>query len=309
MKKLKKLRDVLGCILIWTGFAIPSFADENAEKIPTSHLILEKAWRLDGAKGRFDASGIERGTKGELLIVRDVELAIYTVSFQEGSDLATLSLHKQYSTQKANHHLGAKRFDIEGLAMDDEKILHACDEYERRVLRFPKPNLIEQIQIDLSEASAFFNSRNRNASFEGIAIGEGRLYLANERSQGRLFEFDLKTGKMIRSFVCRPQSPLPDVHYSGLDWHEGKLFALLREDRSIVEINPRTQKIDRIFRYDRIEHSPKHRYRTIIPFSGVMEALLVEGNLIWLLTDNNGQSRISDSSDTRPTLFRCRIPE
>ena len=283
-------------------------AQPNGVKAPTVTLELEKSWRLQSKVGRFDASGIERGPNGELLVVRDSELAVYAVKFENESHVASLVKHARYSVNKADLDVGVKRFDVEGLAIDAKGVLYACDEHARRVLRFSSRGLIESLPFDFSAVESFFSKQDRNASFEGIAIGGGRLFLANERSRGRLIEFDLSSMKMRGSFSFRTGASVwPDTHFSGLDWYDGRLFALLREEQAIAEIDPDSKRITRLLRYHEIEFAKEFRYRSLVPFLGVMEGLLVEDDVFWLLADNNGQSLYSDSSDTRASLFKCRL--
>ena len=281
---------------------------QEREAFPTQSLVLEQSWRLDGARGRFDGSGIERADDGELLVVRDSELAVYAVRFQANRPSAALVRHARYAAPLEKLDLGVKRFDMEGLAIDEKGILYACDEYARRVLRFTTKGVINSLPLDLAGASEFFSKTDRNASFEGIAIGGDRLYLANERGQGRILELDLRSGKLLNSFNLRTGlTAWPDTHYSGLDWDKGRLFALLREERAVIEVDPEARRIKRILRYHDVEYHPEHRYQTRVPFAGVMEGLLVEDDVVWLLSDNNGLGRFADKSDSRPTLFRCRI--
>jgi len=283
-------------------------AQGKPSNYPTEFLEVEASWRLQSPDGRFDASGIERGPKGDLLVVRDSELAVYAVRFQEASDVAALVKLARYGVEADDLDVGSSRFDIEGLALDSSGILYACDEFERRVLRFSSQGQLDSIPIDLEATAEFFSKTDVNASFEGIAIGDGHLYLANERNRGRLIDLDLKTGELLSSFVCKTGTSIwPDTHYSGLDWHNGKLFALVREEQAIIEIDPEGKTVDRVFRYHGIEFDKQHRYRTLVPFAGVMEGLLIEADVFWLLTDNNGQARFADKTDSRPTLFKCRV--
>ncbi len=283
-------------------------AQETAPKIPTELLEIEQSWRLDSRGSRFDASGIERGPKGEILVVRDSELAVYGVRFQEGSDSAKLIKHARYLVDKDQLNVGVRRFDMEGLATDSTGLLYACDEHARRILRFTARGLIDAIPIDFSSFSSYFNKSDINASFEGIAIGDGTIYVANERSYGRIIEVDLKTNTTKGSFTFRTGGTAwPDTHFSGLDWDDGKLYALLREEQTIAQIDTQTKKPNRLIRYHEVEFAKEHRYQTLLPFFGVMEGLMVEGDTFWLLADNNGQGRYANKSDSRPTLFKCRI--
>ena len=297
------------CVVL--GLVVPcsSMLSEPATaRFPTVVLELEKSWRLDSKVGRFDASGIERGPDGELLVVRDSELAVYAVRFEKDSDVAALVKHARYSVDKRKLDVGVRRFDVEGLAIDAKGVLHACDEHARRILRFSSRGRIESIPIDLSSVESFFSKQDRNASFEGIAIGGGRLFLANERSRGRLIEFDLASMTVRGSFTFRTGATVwPDTHFSGLDWYDGKLFALLREEQAIAEIDPESKEITKLLRYHEIEFDKEFRYRALVPFFGVMEGLLVEGDVFWLLADNNGQALYADPSDSRASLFKCRL--
>ena len=276
---------------------------------PVRHLEIESYWRLEPIRDRFDASGLERSPEGDLLVVRDKELAIYGVRLTPGSDVGVLYPHPRYRIpDPLPEGIGNHRFDVEGLAFDAEGTLHVSEESERRVLQvLPGPRL-RSLPLDFSQAVRFFSPRDRNASLEGIAISGGRLFLANERSQGRLLEFDLETGVMIRSFLCKPRGSLwPDPHYSGLDWHDGSLYVLMRDEWMVVELRPPNMSIVRVIGYRDVEMAEQHRYRAAYPLSGAMEGILVEDEAIWLLTDNNGRGRVAAPGDRRPTLFRCRI--
>ena len=302
--------ETLALALVFGGTACRTLGQVAPAKLPTETLEIVASWRLQSPVGRFDASGIERSPEGELLVVRDAELAVYAVRFGDDDSEATLVKHGRYSVPKADLNVGPTRFDVEGLAFDDDGVLYACDEYARRVLRFTARGLIDSLPINLDSVASYFSETNVNASFEGIAIGGGKLYLANERSKGRLIELDLATGQTLGSFECRTGTSIwPDPHYSGLDWHNGRLYALMREEQSILEINPSDRSVTRVLRYHDIEFAKDHRYRTLVPLSGVMEGVLIEGETIWLLTDNNGQGRYADQADRRPSLFKCRIAD
>ena len=301
------VRSVLVLSLLISGTS-PLGARAETRKIPVVSLEIESVWRLKSPGGRFDASGIERSPDGDLLVVRDRELTVYGVKFVPGSDEAILYPHERFPTEIEGNGFGGPRFDVEGLAFDPEGNLYIADETERRVLRIVPGGRLEAVAIDLTLASSYFSKTNRNASFEGIAVGGGSLFLANERSEGRLFEFDLQTGALKASFGCKLPLPLfPVPQYSGLDWQNGKLYVLMREERVIVEVDPKDRSIVRLLRYHNVEMAEAHRYRVGIPMSGVMEGVLVEDDVFWLLTDNNGQGRVADRRDSRPSLFKCRI--
>ena len=96
----------------------------GSQKHPTLALEIESSWRLDSQSTRFDASGIERGPNGDLLVVRDSELAVYVVKFRENSGVARLVRHARYAVDGSERDVGVGRFDIEGLAVDEKGIRH-----------------------------------------------------------------------------------------------------------------------------------------------------------------------------------------
>lgn len=93
-------------------------------------------------------------------------------------------------------------------------ILYVYDEFRHRVLKFTAKGLIKSVPLDLSSVGSFFRTSAVNAPFEGIVVGDGKLYLANVRSHGQLLEFDLESGQFEAESVCRAGTFIwPDPHY------------------------------------------------------------------------------------------------
>jgi hypothetical protein len=155
----------------------------------------------------------------------------------------------------------------------------------------------------------YFSPTDANASFEGVAVAKGRLYVANEREEGRIIVVDLTRLQVVDQFVVRPSNRSKgDVQYSDLCWFEDALWVLCRRSQVILKVDPETHRILAEYDYRAVENAPATRYLTIIPF-GLMEGLAVDPENIWLVIDNNGPPRTAKLSDTRPTLFRCPRPE
>src|SRR4029077_1521517 len=82
-------------------------------------------------------------------------------------------------------------YDCEGLARDDQGRIYMCEEENRWILRCdPRTGRVERLPIDWARVESFF-SADPNASFEGIAVGRGKLYVANERSAPLVITVDL----------------------------------------------------------------------------------------------------------------------
>src|SRR6185295_18027500 len=143
----------------------------------------------------------------------------------------------------AKQKIGA--YDFEGVTRDDEGRLYLCEEANRWILRFdPRTHTVERLTIDWSPVKKYFHPTNRNASFEGVAIGDGKLYVANEHQVGRIIVVDLATLKVESDFSVKPTgNQARDIHYSDLSWFDGSLFALLRESSCILKVDPATRKV------------------------------------------------------------------
>jgi uncharacterized protein YjiK len=280
---------------------------------PRYTLRAERTWQLNVPKReRFDASALAFTQEGELLTINDRGPAIYKVQFSiESADLVPFEECFGPAHIQAFARTGSKldRYDCEGLALDGQGRMYLCEESSRSVLRCdPALGRIERLNIDWAPVKKHFNAGDPNASFEGIAVGNDRLYLANERQMGRIIAVDLASLRVVDDFAVRPStSNARDVHYSDLSWFEGVLYALLRESRCVLAINPADHKVLAEYDFKEMERAPEVLYRSLYP-TGQMEGLAVTSEHIWLVTDNNGTGRGKYPNDIRPTLFKCRTP-
>ncbi len=293
--------------------AIPATIPETTRAPATREffkLQAEDHWRLDLPEGRaFDASGLIAGPDG-VLVIADAIQTVFRIEPQGDhtarlwpSDFFTAGQLSPYATNAAR-----RRVDFEGLARDEAGRIYACEEAERWVLRYdPATRRVERLDIDWTPVREYFSAYNRNASFEGIAVGGGKLWVANERERARVIEVDLGTLKVARDFAPTPSAWGVVLHYSDLCWFQGRLFVLARHHRVILEVDPESQAVVAEHNYQEMEDAREHEYRKLYP-TGTMEGLAVDERHFWLVTDNNGFGRRAAPQDTRPTLFRCRRP-
>ncbi len=282
--------------------------------IPRYFLRAEKTWQLNLPRGeRFDASGLALTPKGELLTVNDRAPSVYRIQFQENTNAANLVLLTNAFTSAqlapfAREKIG--RYDTEGVASDEDGRLYVCEESNRWILRYdPKENKVERLSIDWAPVRKYFDSTDLNASFEGVAVGGGRLYVANERKRCRIIVVDLGSLRVIDDFFARPSaSKARDLDYSDLSWFDGALFVLLRESRCVLKIEPESHRVLAEYDFREMENDPEVLYFNRYP-TGTMEGLAVARDFIWLATDNNGLGRVRYPRDVRPTLFKCRRPD
>jgi hypothetical protein len=273
------------------------------------HAELTAQLNLPGGQ-RFDASGLLLTPSGDLLTVNDLGPTLYRIQMlPDGASADVVPLPNCFTEAQLAPFAPEKfgRYDCEGIAQDPEGRLYICEEANRWILRCdPKAGLVERLAIDWSSVRNYF-STDRNASFEGIAIGKGKLYVANERSAPVIIVVDLARLKVIDHFEVYPQRfSLFGTHYSDLSWYDGKLFVLCRQHRVVLEVDPKTHAVLAEFDYRAMED--RLNYRKQLPV-GIMEGLAVERDFFWLVTDNNGLPRANAPDDRRPTLLKCRRPD
>ena len=280
---------------------------------PAHHeLFAAQTWHLDPpGRDRFDASALLLLPDGSLLTVNDKAPGIFQIQFGSNDSAALVPLRETLTPAQLAP-LAARKsgnYDCEGLARDDRGRLYISEESERWILRFdPQTGSVERLAIDWTPVEKWF-SADRNASFEGVAVGGETLYVANERKIGRIITVDLATLKVTGSFQVTPIGlPARDVHYSDLSWFADELWVLCRESRCVLRVNPATHKVLAQFDYLALETAPKNAYAHPYPY-GFVEGLAVDAHNIWLCVDNNGFPRVADRQDRRPTLWRCERPD
>lgn len=300
---------LLGSLLLLTGCATVRHGESALW--PRYELAAEQIVPLELPGGeRFDASGLLRTASGELLTVNDRGPMLYRIELSPGGASAQLvPLADCFTPAQLAPLAAAKadRYDCEGIAQDPQARLYLCEEANRWILRCdPRAGTVERLPIDWSPVKRYF-SDDPNASFEGIAIGEGKLYVANERSTPVIIVVDLGTGKIVDHFQVYPQTvSLLGTHYSDLCWFEGRLFVLCRQHRVVLQVNPKSHAVLAEYNYRELED--RLGYRKAFPV-GLMEGLSVDRDSFWLLTDNNGFGHARAPEDIRPTLVRCPRPE
>lgn len=270
----------------------------STNAVPTYTLKAAQIWRLECEKPkRFDASALQRLKDGTLVTLDDKTTRLFRIELTGDTGRLVATEH-EFLPQRPARKAGEKpepRPDPEGLAVDDRGRVYVCEESQRQVFRYdPVTHATELLQVDWAPVKRWF-SADINASWEGIAVGEGKLYLANERSRGRIIVVDAGTLKVERDFQVRPPDvQAADVHYSDLCWHAGQLWVLCRESRCVLQVDAHSEQVLASFDYEAIERDPANAYAHPYPY-GFVEGLLVEADNLWLIVDNNEFPRVADS--------------
>lgn len=302
-------------ILAITTFLASCKSAENqpAANWPRHRLLAAQITSLNPPnRQRFDASGLLLLPSGEMLTQRNnQDSLLYRVEYRaDGKEANLVPLGDCFTTNQLASLKEEKSsgFDCEGIARDGEGRFYLCEERHRWILRCDvRAGRVERLPIDWGSASDFFSSVDPNASFEGIAIGGGNLYVANERTSPRIIVVDLATLRVKKHFTVQPtKASYFGLHYSDLCWFDNKLWVLCRQHRVVLAVDPDSERVLSEFDYGNVEESLG--YRTGLPV-GMMEGLAVNHDSIWLLTDNNGNPRGREGNDIRPTLVRCARPD
>jgi hypothetical protein len=258
---------------------------------------------------RFDASALLL-YEGGLVTVRDQEPTPYRIQIGPGATAATLvPLTNWFAPDRLRRLVPGQHLelDCEGLAQDNQGRLYLCDEVHRWILRCdPRTGQVERLAIDWAPVKRYFGA-DRNASFEGIAIGDGRLYVANERTAPVIIAVDLASLKVVDHFVVIPhKASLWGTHYSDLSWWGHRLYVLCRQHQVVLQVKPHTHTVEAEFDYAAAEN--RLGYGTF-GLLGLMEGLAVDEHYFWLVTDNNGLARQGTEGDSRPVLLKCPRPD
>ena len=279
---------------------------------PRYNLVADARWLLSTPVARFDASALVRLPDDSWLVANDKQAPLFrcTLSTNQTGSLAPAPEWFPLDRLRAASGDAAFQPDLEGLARDAQGRLYLCTEKQRWIFRAtPGNGAVERLNIDWTPVRRWLSSSDLNASWEGIAIGGNRMYLANERSTGRIIVVDLVSLRVTGDFHARPVgSTAMDVHYSDLCWHGGSLWVLCRANQVVLRVDPQTHETLAQFNYAPIERDPANAYA--IPLGiGMAEGLWVDDSHLWVLIDNNGFPRRADSKDLRPLLFRCPRPD
>ena len=314
-------RDMVGRVTRWhfltlIALALLAGCKTTREQVsfiwPKYRLLPAQITSLNLPGGvQFDASGLLLLSTGEMLTMRNNHDALlYRIDYLPGGKEADLvPFNDCFSTDKLDALAGDKHgFDCEGIAIDEQGRFYLCEERRRWIFRCdPHTGKTERLPIDWSRVKDYFSPVDSNASFEGIAIGRGKLYVANERSSAVIIVVDLSSLRVKDHFVVQPtKASFFGLHYSDLCWFDDKLWVLCRQHRVVLQVDPDSHRV--LAEYDFGDLEESLGYRTGLPV-GIMEGLVVTKDTIWLVTDNNGDPRGRTGNDRRPTLVRCARPD
>lgn len=290
-----------GCLPENAGFP------DSRSSIPRLELV--RALPVE-TTGYLEPSGLTR-VDGRLFTVADkVDNIIYRV--ETGPESARMVPHLEFIPPEAG------TMDWEGITHDPGGSFYLISERRGRLLRVTLDGTATWATPDLRvKARELGLFKKRNAGFEGVTwLGPNHWLGAAEREPRGLVEFK-GTAEGVRSEAwdqtfspfneALPILRVPD--YSGLCMDGGFVYGLFRNAHLVV----RLEKQDGEWRetaawsYRHIETDPRWAYKS--QTYGQAEGLVVDGDTVTIIFDNNIGARQADPRDRRPLLVLARFPE
>lgn len=341
---LHRIRTLVVLFLVMGLFIAAGPSSQPAQPyVPTTagvpKLKLAKMWSLEPSlSGRFDPSGLFYWPQTKsLLTVNDKpdEVQVHTIlpaSPKSSAREVKMLFRAKATIQRTSPMFPGYRFmyDLEGITGCGGHLFVVSEE-PRTIIRInPKTKATTSHTLDVEDyykRSARMRhpiarfSFHPNAGFEGITCDPktGRLYVVQERQPRYILVVskpsEWKQGKKLRilSHFDLPTFSLPrqirgidsEPDFAGADFDSGSLYILYRNERLVLKVNPKTNSLVSSYSYRHVEDN---LYQQRLPF-GLAEGLVVKGNRIFIVLDNNRRPRVNNSSDIRPVLFSFVRPK
>lgn len=292
--------------VVWAVVLWASGCSASAGGGPTA--ALEVSVLSTPRNSRFDASGLER-LGGQLVVVSDKSAYphVYAVG---AADQGWRPLSPVLSPS------GGVGDDVEGLAVCGDRLL-AIEEAGALVwiAADGAPTRLPLTGIDsgglLPDRSAWGNK-----GIEGVACApDGRVWVAKEREPRAIYRVDGTSGRVTHAWDqwARTDSPtwmgsdLSWPSFSGLHFTDGRLYALHRDGRKVLALDPDD---GRVLDTMHLALDESALYNTDHGW-GMAEGLLIEDDRVWVVIDNNKDTlkQPVGQGEPRPLLLAYPRPK
>lgn len=283
--------------------------------IPSTSAKLLRHWELrypGFPHAKFNPSGLWRH-QGSWLVVSDKKdfPNIYRLKGMSPGALEA----ETFLELKPSEALGGG--DLEGLAFCRGRFL-IVEEGVGAVIEVDGEGRAASRRLDLQalhEERGFAPAASsKGAGLEGIACDEadGAVYVATEREHRMIYAlepgtlkpvdfFDVPGGWELPRFIA--QTPLyPD--YADLFFSGGFLYALQRNSRQVLKIDPRAKTLLAVLT---LQFREEDFYDYSKPF-GMAEGLYLSEDRVYVLLDNNDVPRRGEPANSAPLLLEFARP-
>ncbi len=124
------------------------------------------------------------------------------------------SLKKSYTIPKPD---GRSKVDLEGIALSADGKLYVCEERYREVYQLGA----DHKTLTLLSTGPTEPNAEDNQGYEGIAAGNGVLYIANQSKPKRVYTYSLSTKEWKTAFDAEWATSLSDIYF---DKEDGTLW-------------------------------------------------------------------------------------
>lgn len=295
--------------MIAAALAVLSLAVSAQPAVDSAAKLVSAREIVPPAGGPFNPSGLLRW-KGDWLVVSD-----------KAEHRHLYRLKRKGEDYEAEPFLaipelsGAGTRDFEGLADCAGKFL-LVEESTGALLALDRGGAAELRPVDLAsihrERGFAPSWGSKGAGLEGVACSDDTIFVANERQYRMIYALDPKTMR-ARDFFDVPGAPglprfigttalYPD--YADLFFEKGFLYALERNSRRVLKIDPASKTL---VAAARLEFREKDYYEYELPF-GMAEGLALEGGRIVVVLDNNDAARRGKPGHLAPMLLEFERP-
>lgn len=293
--------------LLW---GTPSYST-TPQVIP---LKLHRALFVDGPE-RNQPSGLTIWN-GTLFAVSDKhDATVFKISWT--NDAARMEPYLSFDVPKAADSSVTPGCDFEGITCDPQGNFYLVSERLCRILRVSTDGketawITPDLRPRCEEQGLF---KVENACLEGISmIAPGLFVLCAERQPRGFVEVDTtQTPLKVSAYQSEettfdiPTGRSPD--FSGLFWEDNRLYVV---ERSVDLICPLTLQHGRYeegpgWSYKHVVTQPEYAYADMK--HGMGEGVCLDSQYVYVVFDNNEDSRVSEPHDTRPLLLILQRPD
>lgn len=273
-------------------------------------LVLVGIYPLDNGPDLVEPSGLTL-VNGRLFTVGDkFDRTIFAIEIEPPSARLVPAVEFQPPASEA--------MDWEGITADEHGNFYLISERMGRMLVVSPDGSSSWATPDLrGSARGLGMFQQMNAGFEGIArLGPDHFLGAAERQARGLVEWR-KVGDqwqvapyLMDSSPYSSHTAFPRVlDFSALDADGGRIFALFRNAHLLVELALTGNGYEEIaaWSYREGELHPDWMYRE--QRYGQAEGLVVDGEDVYIVIDNNRSGRAANPADRRSLLLHLRFPE
>ena len=271
-----------------------------------------RAWVVetpDGSAARLDPSGLARW-RGQLILVSDKAhfSHVYAVVPADGRTVQPRSVGTLDAPGAGS--------DREGLAVCGDT-LWVVVEQDSQLVQVSPVGVTAVIDLDFSTVQSAVppSLQWMNAGLEGVACApDGRMWVAKEREPRAIFEVDPSTGAALAVWDERARTDQAVTidgttfwpSWADLQFSDGHLYALHRDGRRVVRLDPSTGRETAAVT---LSYDEQLLYADAKPY-GMAEGLLIEDDAIWVVLDNNAKTMNAGprSGEPAPLLLRYDRP-